>query len=123
LATRLPFELSVAHNASNLYETLADGRTGNAYTLHIENRGRAKQAFRLALEAPAGFALLGSTGVVDIDGSSSRELRVFVATSGAGVRPQAIAFWLETSARPEQRLRRPAMFVFRPGGGGESGAR
>ena len=123
LATRLPFELTVAHNASNLYETLADGRTGNAYTLHIENRGRAKQAFRLALEAPVGFELLGSTGVVDIDGSSSRELRVFVAAPAAGSRPQAIAFSLETSAPPEQRLRRPAMFVFRPGGGGESGAR
>ena len=117
------FELTVAHNASNLYETLADGRTGNAYTLHIENRGRAKQAFRLALEAPADFELLGSTGVVDIDGSSSRELRVFVAAPAAGGGPQAIAFSLEASARPEQRLRRPAMFVFRPGGGALSGAR
>ncbi len=123
LATRLPFELTVAHNASNLYETLADGRTGNAYTLHIENRGRSKQAFRLALEAPVGFELLGSTGVVDIAGSSSRELRVFVAAPAVGARPQAIAFSLEDSTRPDQRLRRPAMFVFRPGGGGESGAR
>jgi cytochrome c oxidase accessory protein FixG len=121
LAQRLPFELTVAHNPSSLYETLADGRTANAYTLHIENRGRESQAFRLALEAPSGFELLGGAGLVDIDGSSSRELRVFVAAPASGARAQAIAFSLEDSARPEQRLRRPATFVFRPGALGESG--
>ncbi|MEX2208362.1 MAG: cytochrome c oxidase accessory protein CcoG [Myxococcota bacterium] len=121
LARRLPFELTVAHNAASLYETLADGRTGNAYTLRIENRGLERQAFRLALEAPSGFELLGGAGLVDIDGASSRELRVFVAAPASGAHAQAIAFSLEDSARPGQRLRRPAMFVFRPGGGGESG--
>jgi cytochrome c oxidase accessory protein FixG len=121
LARRLPFELTVAHNPSSLYETLADGRTGNAYTLHIENRGREKQAFRLALEAPSGFELLGGAGTIDIDGSTSREVRVFVAAPGTGAHAQAIAFSLEASDRPERRVRRPAMFVFRPGGGGESG--
>jgi cytochrome c oxidase accessory protein FixG len=121
LARRMPFELTVAHNPSSLYETLADGRTGNAYTLHIENRGRARQAFRLALDAPTGFELLGGGGLVEIDASSSRELRVFVAAPASGAHAQPIAFSLEDSARPGERLRRTAMFVFRPGGAGEPG--
>jgi cytochrome c oxidase accessory protein FixG len=123
LARRMPFELTVAHNPSSLYETLADGRTGNSYTLHIENRGLAKQAFRLALEAPEGFELLGSAGTVDIEAASIRELRVFVAAPSTGRPTQPIAFSLEDSERPERRVRRTAMFVFRPGSGGESGAR
>jgi len=123
LARRLPFDLTVGHNAANLYETLSDGRTGNAYTLRIENRDRAKHAFRLALEAPAGFELLGSAGAVELDGASSRELRIFVAGPSGGARTQEISFSLEDLARPERRLLRPATFVFRPGAGGEPGAR
>ena len=53
----------------------------------------------------------------------SRELRVFVAAPSSGAHAQAIAFSLEDSSRPERRVRRPAMFVFRPGGGESGGAR
>ncbi len=123
LAKRLPFELTVGHNASNLYETLSDGRTGNAYTLRIENRDRNPHEFRLSLEAPPGFELLGNAGAVAIEGSSSRELRVFVAAPSTAVLAQPIAFSLEDLARPERRVRREATFVFRPGSGGESSAR
>jgi cytochrome c oxidase accessory protein FixG len=123
LISRLPFELTVAHNPASLYETLSDGRTGNGYTLHIENRDRASHAFRLALEAPAGFELLGSTGSVELEPASSVELRVFVAASGAQQPAQPIAFSLEDLAHRQRRLRRPATFVFRPGAVGGPGGR
>ena len=123
LMTRLPFELTVAHNPNSLYETLSDGRTGNAYTLHIENRDRTSHAFHLALDAPAGFELLGSTGSVELEPASSMELRVFVASSSAQQTAQAIAFSLEDLSQPGRRLSRPATFVFRPGGAGGSDGR
>ena len=123
LARRLPFELTVGHNASNLYETLSDGRTANAYTLRIENRDRASHVFHLALEAPPGFELLGSAASVALDGSSSRELRIFVAAPATAVQAQPIAFSLDNLARPEQRVRRSATFVFRPGSAREDDAR
>jgi cytochrome c oxidase accessory protein FixG len=123
LMERLPFELTVAHNPTSLYETLSDGRTGNSYTLRIENRDRASHAFHLALEAPAGFELLGSAGSVELEPASSAELRVFVASSSALQAAQAIAFSLEDLSHPERRLVRPATFVFRPSGTGGSGGR
>ena len=58
LGVREPLELQVAHNASALFGATADGALGNAFTLHIQNRDRERHAFRIRLEAPAGFELL-----------------------------------------------------------------
>jgi cytochrome c oxidase accessory protein FixG len=114
LVTRTPFALLVAHNSSQLYATLADGRPGNAYTLRLENRGRSPRHLLLALEAPAGFDLLAGVNPVEIGATDSRELRVFVAApigSGAA-HAERIAFSLSDVDRPQQRVEREATFVY-----------
>ncbi len=114
LGARRPFELYVAHNASSLYATLADGRPGNAYTLRVENRDRAAHRLRLALEAPAGFELLAGVNPVELGPTASRELRVFVAgpREERDDEPQRIAFALSDVERPALRVQRGATFLF-----------
>jgi len=115
LAGRSPFQLYVAHNAASLTATLADGRLGNAYTLRVENRDRAAHRLQLSLDAPAGFDLLAGVNPVELEPTSTRELRVFVAAprgspDGDGRAP--IAFALSDVERPALRVQRSAMFLF-----------
>jgi cytochrome c oxidase accessory protein FixG len=114
IATRVPFDLSVAHNTASLSALLADGRPGNAYTLRVENRDRAARRLELSLDAPAGYGLLAGVNPIALDPVSTRELRVFVAAPAAGgeARAEPIAFTLSDVDRPALRVRRGATFVF-----------
>jgi len=111
---RVPFDLFVAHNAASLSATLADGRPGNAYTLRVENRGRAPRRFELSLDAPPGFALLAGVNPITLEAASTQELRVFVAAPAerGTTRAQPIAFAISDVDRPALSVRRGATFIF-----------
>lgn len=114
IATRRPFELTVAHQGASLSERLADGRSANAYTLRVENRTRAPHTYRLALEAPEGFALVAGENPFTLAPATRRELRVFVAAPADGrhALAQPITFDLSEVSDPARSLRRPSTFVF-----------
>ncbi len=120
LARRLPLDLQVAHNNESLTMAAADGRVGNSYTLHIQNRDRADHRYRLVLDAPAGFELVAGMNPVDVPATSSLETRVFVL-AGAGTQtlpPPRLRFVLQQEADPAQRVTREATFLT----GGRGGA-
>ena len=115
VAARSPFQLYVAHNAASLTATLADGRLGNAYSLRVENRDRAAHRLRLSLDAPAGFDLLAGVNPVELEPTSTRELRVFVAAPQSapdGEIRAPIAFALSDVEQPALRVQRGATFLF-----------
>jgi cytochrome c oxidase accessory protein FixG len=118
LARRLPMDLQVAHAGGALVAHAADGRAGNAFTLHITNRALSPQRFRVALEGGAGLELVAGMNPIPVAATSSLETRVFVLAQ-AGLPSREIRFVLE----PEQggaRVVRSAHLMI--GGGGEEGA-
>lgn len=121
LAGRQPLDLQVAHNASSLSMATADGRVGNAYTLHIQNRDRTDHRYRLSLEAPEGFELVAGMNPVAVPAISSLEARVFVLTSVGGGVPARLRFVLEQEADPSQRVTQDVTFVSAGSGAGAMG--
>jgi cytochrome c oxidase accessory protein FixG len=122
LGIREPLDLQVAHNASVLFGSTADGRASNAFVLHIQNRDREDHDFRIRLEAPDGFELLAGQNPLRVDALSTVEARVFVVASLHDVaeahehgRPGALRFRLERADQPAQSVARDARFVFAPG--------
>jgi cytochrome c oxidase accessory protein FixG len=116
LATRLPMELTVAHNADSLFTETADGRLGNAFTLRVENRDRAERVFRLRLEDAERFELVAGLNPLRVGPTSAVEARVFVvARSGAAPGSREIRFVLEDTSDLSRRVVRPARFLV-PGG-------
>jgi cytochrome c oxidase accessory protein FixG len=77
LERRLPMDLHVAHNREALYSTTPDGRIGNSFTLHIENRDLEERSFHIRLAEP-GFELVAGVNPIAIAPASSVETRVFV---------------------------------------------
>lgn len=121
LAGRQPLDLQVAHNASSLSMATADGRVGNAYTLHIQNRDRTDHRYRLSLVAPDGFELVAGMNPVAVPATSSLEARVFVLAGAGGGAPARLRFVLEQEADPAQRVAREVTFVSAGSGGGAMG--
>lgn len=121
LAGRQPLDFQVAHNASSLSMAAADGRVGNAYTLHIENRDREDHRYRLFLEAPGGFELVTGMNPVAVPAISSIEARVFVLAAAAGGSQARLRFVLEQEADPSHRVAREVTFVSAGSGGGAMG--
>ncbi len=118
---RLPMDLHVAHNRSALSSTLADGRVGNSFTLHIQNRDREPHRFRLRLEQPDGFDLVAGVNPIPVEATSAVETRVFVvAAAGATAprKPQEIRFVLEREDDVSRRVVRSARFLSLGAGGG-----
>jgi hypothetical protein len=104
----------VAHNRSALSSTAADGRVGNAFTLHIQNRDREEHRFRLRLEDPSGFDLVAGVNPISVAAASAVETRVFVLAADAGVAPSAareIRFVLEREDDTSERVVRAARFL------------
>jgi len=121
LGGRQPLDLQVAHNASSLAMAAADGRVGNAYTLHIQNRDRADHRYRLSLEAPEGFELVAGMNPLAVPATSSVEARVFVLAAAPPSSPARLRFVLEQEADSARRVAREATFVPAPSGGGAVG--
>jgi cytochrome c oxidase accessory protein FixG len=119
LAGRDPLDLQVEHNASALYQTTADGRLSNAYTLHVQNRDRRDHVYRIRLEAPDGYELVAGVNPLLIPATSSVEARVFVlldeegpdeeARIGPG--PTPIRFVLEQLEPPMRTVARESTFM------------
>jgi len=111
---RLPMDLHVAHNRNALSSTAADGRVGNAFTLHIQNRDREDHRFRLRLEDPNDFDLVTGVNPISVAAASAVETRVFVLATDAGVVPsgaQEIRFVLEREDDTSERVVRSARFL------------
>jgi len=118
LAQRAPFDLQVERNRSALYQTAADGRIDNAYTLHVQNRDRRDHEYRIRLDAPARFELVAGVNPLALRATESAEARVFVlAQPGALPAPHdgtAIHFIVEEldeTGAPRRAVARASTFV------------
>jgi cytochrome c oxidase accessory protein FixG len=111
LSRRVPMDLVVEHNREALYTRAADGRVGNSFTLHIENRARAPERFRVRLESePRGFELIAGLNPIPVAATSVADARVFVmAPQRAG--DGELRFVLESSLRPGERVARETHFI------------
>ncbi len=78
VASREPLDLQVAHNASELYGTAADGRLSNSFTLRIQNRDRRDHRFLVSLDAPQAFELVTGVNPISVAATENAEARVFV---------------------------------------------
>jgi polyferredoxin len=125
LASRETLDISVLHDRSPLYVTLADGSIRNGYTLKILNKAREGRAFGLSFEAPSAAAVqvVGSTdGGAGDDGTAG-----MVATLRAG--PDSVATYRVYVTLPRTALSSettPVSFVLterQDGGDGEGGER
>lgn len=116
LERRLPMDLRITRNPTSLYTTTADGRVGNAFTLHIENRSRSEAAFELALLESEDFELVMGLNPVTVPATSTSEARVFVlARPGRTPKPSEIHLQLQMRDTALRPIVRPARFVV-PGG-------
>jgi cytochrome c oxidase accessory protein FixG len=113
LALRKPLELQVLHNSA-LFQRTADGRVGNAYTLHVQNRDRTQRVFRLNLEPHEEYELVTGMNPLLVPPTTTLETGVFVVArdpeihDGGGRR---VTFVLEELEHPDRRIRRASPFV------------
>jgi cytochrome c oxidase accessory protein FixG len=120
LERRVPMDLVVEHNGEALYTRAADGRVGNSFTLHIENRARGPESFHLRLESdPPGFQLIAGQNPIPVDAISIADARVFVLAP-PGAREAELRFVLESARRPGESVARKTHFIA-PWGGFSSG--
>jgi cytochrome c oxidase accessory protein FixG len=118
LERRLPMDLRVARNDTALYTRMADGRVGNAFTLHIENRARSDQSFRLELADSQDFELIAGMNPIPVPAVGTAEARVFVVPhAGEAPASAAIAFRVAPVDGSTRALRRSARYVA-PGANG-----
>jgi cytochrome c oxidase accessory protein FixG len=116
LARREPLDLQVERNASALYQRTADGRIGNAYTLHVQNRDRSDHAYRIRLEAPSDFQLVAGVNPIEVPATHSLEARVFVLAAPGDLGAEAdegipIHFVLEQVEPPQRSVTRATTFM------------
>jgi cytochrome c oxidase accessory protein FixG len=113
LAERTPLDLQVERNASALYQTAADGRIGNAYTLHLQNRDSSDHQYWIRLDAPARFELVAGVNPLAIAATESAEARVFVLASPRELEDAAtsIRFVVEEVGAGRRAVARASTFV------------
>ncbi len=123
LAARKPLAMQVAHNPASLFQKMADGRVGNAFTLHLQNRDRTDRVFRLQLKPAGEYDLVSGMNPLLIPATSSLETRVFVIARDPDVNGGAlrqVTFVLEELEHPDRRVERTSSFMLPQwvGGGG-----
>ena len=125
LGQRVPMELQVTRNRTQMFGSAGDGRLTNAYTLFITNCDRASHDFEIVLEAPEAFELVAGSNPVAVDATRHMETRVFVIADPdavtLGPRPTPIRFRLRRTDGDARELVRASTFVV-PGGARRSGA-
>lgn len=114
LATRKPLEMLVERNRSALYQVMGDGRIGNAFTLHLENRDNTNRVFRLRVEPHDRYDLYSGLNPLLISAASTLESRVFVVARD-GASNETLTFVLEELEHPDRRIERTSRF-FMPAG-------
>lgn len=117
LSGRSLMDLQVIRNRANLYSTAADGRIGNAFTLHIQNRDREDRRFRIGLGSGATLELVAGLNPIDVAAVSTAEARVFVLAEAGDSNSRDFEFVLEPVDNEASPIARRARFVA-PGGNG-----
>jgi len=116
LARRAPLGLDVERNHSSLFQRSGDGRIGNAYLLHVQNRDREDHVYRIGLEAPPEFQLVAGVNPVEIPATASVTASVFVLAPDADLHDiendgTPIRFILEDTQRGDRRIVRDSTFL------------
>jgi cytochrome c oxidase accessory protein FixG len=122
LQRRLPMDLFVAHNRDTLFSKSADGRVGNSFTLHIQNRDRAERVFGIRIQEE-GFDLVAGINPIRVPATDEVQAQVFVlAEEDALPGPSApIHFVLEREGPDAARVVRAARFLAPATAGGPHG--
>jgi len=110
LGQRTAMDLQVAHNRSQLYTTAADGRVGNSFTLHIQNRDRSDRVFRIRLQEDDAFELVAGVNPISVPAATSTQARVFVLSDRAE-RGDELRFVLEEVGSEGNRVVRRTRFM------------
>jgi cytochrome c oxidase accessory protein FixG len=111
LARRAPFSIEVERNRSALYTPMPDGRIGNAYTLHLQNRDRREHVYRIRIEAPPGYQLVAGVNPVRIPATDALTASVFVTVPAEQAGATPIRFVFEDLERLERKLVRDTTFL------------
>jgi len=119
LTARVPVDFTVAHNRDALYTTAADGRLGNSFTLHLENRSREQRSFQIRLaEGDVPFDLVAGINPVTVAATSEAHAMVFVMGPSGWSPPGGhwnLDFVIEPVDEPRSRIVRKTHFLA-PGG-------
>jgi cytochrome c oxidase accessory protein FixG len=112
LGRRQPMDLFVERNRDSLYSTMADGRLGNSFILHIQNRDRVEHRFRIRI-AESGFDLVAGVNPIPVPATSSVETRVFVLAGAESRLPAStpLRFVLETESDGRRPIVRETHFL------------
>ena len=116
LERRSPMDLFVERNRDALYSRTDDGRLGNSFILHIQNRDLANHRFHIRVDEP-GFDLVAGVNPIAVDAASAVETRVFVLAK-AGTTPRTntpLRFVMEREDGNERSIVRNTNFLA-PGG-------
>jgi cytochrome c oxidase accessory protein FixG len=111
LARRAPLSLEVERNRTALFQRTADGRIGNAYTLHVQNRDRRDHVYRIRLEAPADYDLVAGVNPLRIPATSTLAASVFVVADPDDAESAPIRFVLENLEDLSHPITRESSFV------------
>jgi len=111
LARRAPFSIEIERNRSALYQRMPDGRIGNAYTLHFQNRDRRAHVYRIRLDAPPGYELVAGVNPLRIDATEALTASVFVAAPAERATAAQIRFVFEDLERLDRQLVRETTFL------------
>jgi cytochrome c oxidase accessory protein FixG len=116
LGRRSPMDLFVERNRDSLYSRMDDGRVGNSFILHIQNRDRVDHSFRIRVDDP-DFDLVAGVNPISVHAASSIETRVFVlADANDGLQTNTpLRFVLEREDGSERSIVRATNFLA-PGG-------
>ena len=105
-------DLQVTHNSSELFMTTADGRIGNSFSLHIENRSREQRSYRVSLEQGEVFELVAGLNPIAVPPISAADTRVFVIPrAGLDVGSTKLGFVLESTDGSEDPLVRNTRYL------------
>lgn len=112
LSRRLPMDLTVAHNHDTLYVRAADGRVGNSFKLHIQNRDRSEGVFSVRI-VEDGFDLVAGVNPIRVPATDEVAAQVFVLAEEEDLAGPAapIHFVLEREGPGGARVVRPARFL------------
>jgi cytochrome c oxidase accessory protein FixG len=117
LGLRQPLGFDVAHNARQLYTRAADGRIGNSFTLHIENRERSARTYRVSLAEDQRFDLVVGLNPIPVAAAGTATTMVFVLPRpGSVAASEDIRFVLEPTDGSGRSVTRRARYVMPAGG-------